>query len=530
MKPRKASERLGEFVLLHRFRIIDFSVVIVVFLGVVYLGLAVDIFANRLPDAPTYMTLEVDELLAASAIFVVGMAWAVARLIRQRRAVAYRIQVEREIRHLAFHDSLTGLANRRRFDDAIREALDALPGADAVHAVFMIDLNGFKRINDIYGHGVGDEVLMHVAKRLSNSMRAQDLVARIGGDEFAILATHVAGPEAATGIAMRVVDTLSAPIRVAGQDHVIGTGIGVALAPQDGTVPDELLRKADIALYRAKAQPESAVRFFEEAMDRQIQERGHLECELRKAIDNGDIEPYFQALVDMKTSRIRGFEVLARWTHPEFGSVEPNRFIPVAEDSGLIWPMTRQLLERALEVARGWPDDLHLSFNLSPVLLRDPGIGLKTLSMLGTAGFSPHRLELEVNESALVRDLDATRAALSGLRDAGVRIALDDFGTGYSSLYHLRNFRVDALKIDRSFIETIATDPESVAIVRALVGLGNGLGLQVVAEGVETEEQRALLAASGCQQLQGFLFSSPVDADGVRALIEQVDDRASLRA
>jgi predicted signal transduction protein with EAL and GGDEF domain len=334
-----------------------------------------------------------------------------------------------------------------------------------------------------------------------------------------VLATHICGPEAATGLALRIIGELQPPIIAGGRDQVIGAAIGIALTPEDGSDPAELLRKADIALYRAKGQGRSAMRFFEEEMDAHVRERDHLEREMRSAIGAGAITPFYQPLVDLKTGRIQEFEALARWTHPDLGEISPDRFIPIAEDCGLIAPLTDLLLARACADAATWPTDVQLAFNVSPVLLRDPGFGLRVMSLLGRTGLPPQRLELEITESALVRDLEIVKVVLGALRDAGVRIALDDFGTGYSSLYHLRNFKLDKIKIDRSFVETMTTDKDSAAIVHALIGLGAGLGLEVTAEGVETEAQRKLLSEQGCEQGQGFLYSEAVNSDDALALL-----------
>jgi diguanylate cyclase (GGDEF)-like protein len=512
------------FVIRHRYRFVDVSAVAAVVTVVGYLAVAANIFTDAPHQTQKAETLELDEILLVCAVLLGGLIWSYGRLRRERRETARRGAAEREIRTLAFHDPLTGLPNRRQFGEALKAAAAAPPRAGGGHGVIMLDLNAFKRINDVFGHGIGDEVLILVGGRLSRAVRDGDLVARLGGDEFAILATQLSGPEAATSLALRIIDELQAPITVNGREHAVGAAIGIALTPQDGTEPAELMRKADIALYRAKGQGRSAMRFFESEMDASVRERDHIERELRRALAEGEIEPHYQPLVDLKSGRVREFEALARWTHPQLGSISPTRFIPIAEDCGLIAPLTDALLTRACTDAAAWPSDILLAFNISPVLLHDPGFSLRLMAVLGRTGFPPQRLELEITESALVRDLDAAQTVLGALRDAGVRIALDDFGTGYSSLYHLRNFKLDKIKIDRSFIDTMTTDNDSAAIVRALVGLGAGLGLDVTAEGVETEEQRQLLSGQGCSQAQGFLYSEAVDAASAFALIAQSRD------
>jgi diguanylate cyclase (GGDEF)-like protein len=507
------------FVIRHKFRFIDFFAVAAAAVLVAYLVLAANIFTDAPHLTQRAETLELDELLLLGAVLIGGLVWAVGRLLRERREAARRLAAEREIRVLAFHDPLTGLPNRRQFNEALKNAAAAPPRAGDGHGLFMLDLNAFKRINDVFGHAAGDEVLIHVAGRLSRAVRDGDVVARLGGDEFAVLATHLSGPEAATGLALRIIDELHAPVQVGDREHAVGAAIGIAMTPQDGAEPAELMRKADIALYRAKGQGHSAMRFFEPDMDALVRERDDIERELRLAMAAGEVVPFYQPLVDMKTGRIGEFEALARWTHPQMGEISPTRFIPIAEDCGLIGPLTDALLERACADAVWWPSEVLLAFNISPALLHDPGFGLRLMAILGRTGFPARRLELEITESALVRDLEAARQVLGSLRSAGIRIALDDFGTGYSSLYHLRNFKLDKIKIDRSFIDAMATDSDSAAIVRALVGLGAGLGLDVTAEGVETEDQRRLLSGQGCDQAQGFLYSEAVDADAAVALV-----------
>jgi diguanylate cyclase (GGDEF)-like protein len=512
--------QLRSFMTRHKVRIFDGAVLVIITLTALFYCFEVDVFANEPGEGLKANTLELDEVLLVSAIFCGGLViFALRRLAEQKRETARRIAAEQEIRTLAFHDALTGLPNRRQFDDALRAAIAAPPRAGGSHAVLLLDLNGFKRVNDVFGHAVGDEVLIRVAGRLSQCVRGGDLVARLGGDEFVVLSQHISGPEAATGLALRIIDSLDDAVQAGGSNHAIGAAIGVALAPQDGADPTELLRKADIALYRAKTQGKSALRFFEPEMDAQIQERDGMERALRAAIQAGDIQPFYQPLIDLKSGGIRGFEALARWTGENLETVGPDRFIPIAEDSGLIGPLSDQLLERACLNAHAWPAGMVLAFNVSPMLLRDPTFALRVLAILARTGLAPNRLELEITESALVNDFEAAQAALSGLRDAGVRIAIDNFGTGYSSLYHLRNFKIDRLKIDRSFVGSMASDKDSAAIVRALVGLGEGLGLQVTAEGVETLAQQRLLIEQGCDQAQGFLYSQPLPAEEVLAML-----------
>jgi diguanylate cyclase (GGDEF)-like protein len=458
---------------------------------------------------------------------VVYLGW--RRMIEQEREIARRIAAEKRAHDLAHTDVLTGLPNRRQFERSLEKAVASPPGAESVHAVLSLDLNHFKRINDIYGHSVGDDVLVVVAQRLSTAMRDGDLLARIGGDEFAVIARHLAGAEAAASIAMRILKAFENPIEVASSQYRVGVGIGIAFIPRDGTSADEVLRKADIALYRAKAEKESATRYFEEEMDVLSRERGLLERELELAIGTPSLCPWYQPIVDLKTQQVIAFEALARWTHPTLGDIAPDRFIPIAEDCGLIRQLSDCLLRRACKDAMAWPNLVMLSFNISPAQLKDKTLGLQILSILGESGLSPQRLEIEITESAIVQDIDAARAVLTSLREAGVRIALDDFGTGYSSLYHLRNFEFDAIKIDRSFVATMDFEAESAAIVSALTGLGHGLGLVITAEGVEQSTQRTALLKQGCERGQGFLFSRAIPADETKLFLAQDDSQNRRR-
>lgn len=455
------------------------------------------------------------EITPDEAIALVGFLFAglfLICLLRSRREIARRAQAEHRAHELALSDSLTGLANRRQFEQELRAAIAAPPRADGAHAVFLLDLNEFKQVNDMYGHAVGDEVLMNFALRAQRAVRERDLVARLGGDEFAILARQLAGPEEATNIASRVTRELDEAIVVNSIQHPIGVSIGIALIPQDGQTSEEIMRKADIAMYRAKAEPVSASRFFEAEMDARIRQRNLIKRDLRTAINEGTVQPYFQPIVDLRTREVVAFEALARWHHPILGNVPPDRFIPIAESCNLLNQLTDHLLREAARAACTWPQDITLSFNISPSQLKDHTFGLRILAILGEAGLSPHRVEIEITESALVRDLEGAQELLGALRQAGIRIALDDFGTGYSGLYHLRNLKINKLKIDRNFVVNMERDPEGAAFMRALLGFGHGLGMTVTAEGVEQSTQANALAEQGCEQAQGFFYARAMPA------------------
>jgi diguanylate cyclase (GGDEF)-like protein len=505
--------RFRSFVIRHRIAIKDLSLIFAVVLVATFLAFEFDIYENEDSITRHEETIELDESLTLGGILCIGLLIFAARRYReQKQETRLRVAAEQHVRKLAFQDPLTGLANRRQFDDALNAAIAAPPGAGATHAVFLLDLNGFKRVNDVYGHGIGDELLIIVSRRLVSAVREGDLVARLGGDEFAILAQHLMGAEAATSIALRVLHAVEQPITAGKSDHHVGSGIGIALIPGDAATVQEALRKADVALYRAKSERRSAVRFFEEEMDRRVQERDRIDRDLRDAIDADLIRPLFQPVFDLRTKNVVGFEAIPRWISSSMGEISRDRFIPIAEENGLIHRLFERLLWQSCAAAASWPQDVTLALDIFPSQLKDRGLSARIISILEASGLAPARLALEITENALVRDLEAAQETLGSLRMAGVRIVLDNFGTGYSSLYHLRNFKLDKIKIDRSFIESLRSQ-ESAEIVSALVGLGHGLGLTVTAEGVENTEQRVSLLTTGCEQGQGFLFSGAVPAE-----------------
>jgi len=510
---------IRSFVSRHRYSIKDLTLLAAVMAVAAYVAWGVDVFVHEGELSPHDALIELDEMGLLGALLCLGLllfGW--RRYVEQKREIARRMAAEAVARELAYQDVLTGLPNRRQFDEALKAALEAPPRAGAAHALYLLDLNGFKQINDIHGHGAGDEVLLAVAQRLRGAMREGDLVARFGGDEFAILALHLAGPEAATNVALRVIEALQAPIESGNGRHHVGAGIGIALLPTDATAPEEALRKADVALYRAKGERRAALRFFEAEMDRRIHEREAMERALRDALDLDAIAPVFQPSFDLATHEITGFEALPRWIHPEQGEIAPERFIAIAEETGLIHDLAERLLRKACAAATAWPPQIRLAIDIVPVQLRDRALATRIVGILGEAGLAPHRLEIEITESALVADLEAARATLGALREAGVRIALDNFGTGYSSLYHLRNFKLDKIKIDRSFIAAMQAERESRAIVDALIGLGRGLGLTIAAEGVNGRDQERSLIDTGCEEGQTDLPGGTLSAEATRDL------------
>ncbi|CAN5143857.1 hypothetical protein BH10PSE9_BH10PSE9_26030 [soil metagenome] len=425
-------------------------------------------------------------------------------------------RAEALIRFHAEHDALTGLANRRVVGERMRAFAERVNRHGGAFAVLLIDLDRFKPVNDVYGHTTGDAVLCEIAARLNALSRGGDLVARLGGAEFILLTEPELGADEsaarAASIADRVISEVRRPIMMGDRVVDVGASIGVARSPADGTDPDGLLHCADVAMYRAKAEGRGAYRFFEESMDAEIRDVAALETDLRRAVTKGEIEPYYQPLVELPSDRLIGFEILARWRHPERGFVAPDRFIPIADRLGLISDLTYSLLTTACRDARRWPAHLILSLNLAPSQLSDPLLPMRLVAILAEADFRPNRIEIEVTENALVSDLAAAKATLQKLQALGMKIALDDFGTGYSSMYHLRELHFDKIKIDRSFVQSLRDNPESGRIVNAILGLTRSLGLPATAEGIEDAEARSHLAEVGCEFGQGYYFGKPVPA------------------
>jgi diguanylate cyclase (GGDEF)-like protein len=391
-------------------------------------------------------------------------------------------------------------------------------------AVLFVDLDRFKAVNDTLGHPVGDALLCAVTKRLQMAVRGSDTVARLGGDEFAIVQVG-AKPTDATEIAARIIEQISAPFDILGHQVVIGASLGIAIAPTDGKEPDQLLRNADMALYRAKSSGRGCYHFFQPEMDAQMQARHALELDLRKAVLGGEFEVYYQPIVDLKSGEITGFEALVRWNHPQRGLVSPGDFIPVAEEIGLIVPLGDWVLKQACRDAATWPGTLTVAVNLSAVQFRNPTLALSIISALGATGLSASRLVLEITETVLLQDDRAILDTLHQIRALGVRISMDDFGTGYSSLSYLRSFPFDKIKIDRSFIQELGKKEDCIAIIRAVTRLGDNLGMITIAEGVETKEQLEILRAEGCTQVQGYLFSRPKPAREVPNMLAALTPR-----
>jgi diguanylate cyclase (GGDEF)-like protein len=433
----------------------------------------------------------------------------------------------------ARHDSLTGLRNRRVFAADLEDALGKAHGGSTSYAVLLIDLDHFKPINDLLGHQVGDAVLREVANRLEAAIRKTDTAVRLGGDEFAIISEGnpdaETNTEIATTLANRVLEAIRRPIVVGTHRVQIGASIGIARSREGNTDAENLLHEADIAMYRAKRDGRGVFRVFEPSMDEELRARAALEADLRQAILEDAIKPFYQPLVDIRLNRVCGFEVLARWQHPTRGFVPPDVFIPLCEELGLIGDLTGKLLRRACREARGWGSNIRISVNISPVQLVDPALPDWILGILAEEDFPPSRLEIEVTESALVSDLPIAKSILTQLQSTGVTVALDDFGTGYSTLYHLRALKFDKVKIDRSFVQGMLDNPDSEKIVDAILGLARNLQLPVVAEGIENPAMLWYLARHGCDYGQGYFFGKAMPAENVPSMLElpRVRDRSA---
>ncbi|QAY79890.1 bifunctional diguanylate cyclase/phosphodiesterase [Sphingosinicella sp. BN140058] len=426
---------------------------------------------------------------------------------------------EQRAHDLAYHDPLTGLPNRRALSDLLDGSM-AAPGEAPGFGLLIVDLDRFKSINDVHGHLAGDQLLREVAARLLALTGDVARAFRLGGDEFAIVVET--GPEdgdAPRRIARRIVQGMSEPFAISGFVHHIGASIGISLFPADAVDRETLMRRADIALYRAKEGGRCQHRCFEPLMDAEIKRRSELESQLRETILADGFRPYYQPLVELASGRIVGFEMLARWPRPDGFEIGPDQFIPVAEESGLINELMLQLLERGCRDALEWDPALSIEINISPVQLKDPWLSEKILGTLIRLNFPPHRLGIEITENALIVDADNARRTIESLKNQGMKVALDDFGTGYSSLQHLRMLPFDKIKIDRSFVLALDRDADALKIVRAITSLASSLDLPVVAEGIECEAAVQQLGALGCAFGQGFHLGRPLSADQVRGLL-----------
>jgi diguanylate cyclase (GGDEF)-like protein len=441
--------------------------------------------------------------------------------------ITERTRSDQRIAHLAHYDALTDLPNRALFLDKLGQEIKRIDRGGKL-AVLYIDIDEFKSVNDSLGHPIGDELLKAVAARLSRCVRESDIVARLGGDEFAVVQTAVESSTDVTDLVARIYQAIREPCECLGHQLAADASIGIALAPQDGTDLDQLLKNADLAMYGAKAEGRRTYRFFEPRMDARVKARRTLELDLRQAIAEGGFELNYQPLVNVRDGKVTGCEALLRWRHPERGMISPAEFIPVAEDTGLINQLGEWVLTAACAEAATWPDHVRLAVNVSPIQFRSQTLALKVAAALTASGLPARRLELEITEAVLIRDDDAALAMLHQLRAIGVRIALDDFGTGYSSLSYLQRFPFDKIKIDRCFVTDIAKPGGSSSIVQAVVNIAAARNMTTTAEGVETQQQLDMLRTLGCTEMQGYLFSPAKPAMEVRRLFHARPKRAAV--
>jgi len=443
--------------------------------------------------------------------------------------ITERQKAEAYIAHLARHDQLTDLPNRVFFREELDKNLRRLRHGEKF-AVLCLDLDRFKSVNDTLGHSIGDKLLRSVASRLSGCIDERDFVARLGGDEFAVVQADIGRPEDGSTLAARIIERLGAPYDIEGQQLDIGVSIGLAIAPADGKNADQLLKNADLAMYRAKADGRGSYCFFESEMDARIQARRALELDLRTALGSGQLQLYYQPLVNAKTGEVRCFEALLRWFHPRLGTVPPSEFVPLAEESGLIGPLGQWVLRAACAEAAKWPSQFRVAVNLSPIQFKNLNLVKVILGALAASGLPAARLELEITESVLLEADPRILAVLHELHALGIRIVMDDFGTGFSSLNYLRSFPFDKIKIDKSFIHDVSKGGDSIAIVRAIIDLARALKIEVVAEGVETADQLDHLVAEGCTEMQGYYFSKPAPIESFEQVLHERNGRMVLAA
>jgi diguanylate cyclase (GGDEF)-like protein/PAS domain S-box-containing protein len=439
--------------------------------------------------------------------------------------ITERKRAHEEIAYLATHDPLTGLANRQLFLSELADATARRRSLEWI-AVLYLDLDDFKDINDRLGHPAGDAILVDVARRLRDCAAKDDIVARFGGDEFAVLRKVAAGAGEIQELAEMIIGRVKEPFASGADVITTKVSIGIARGPRDGLDAEELMKRADIALYVAKAADGGVYRLFEPEMEERTVARLALKVDLTAALSNEEFEIDYQPIIDLRTGVVASFEALLRWRHPRRGRIPPSDFIPLAEETGLIVAIGAWVLKQACAEALTWPADVRVAVNVSPIQFRDRSLALRVAAILAETGLSPHRLELEITETVLLQDSDDNLRSLRDLRRLGLRIALDDFGTGYSSLGYLRRFPFDKIKIDRSFIGDVADRPEAMALVRAIIGLGHSINMRITAEGVESQEQLESITAEGCDEAQGFLISKPVGPRQARGLIARISDRS----
>jgi diguanylate cyclase (GGDEF)-like protein len=445
---------------------------------------------------------------------------------RRTTALSDEVDVYRkaEVRaqHLAITDPLTNLFNRRAIKEKTAELTTRASRRGKSVAFLMIDLDGFKKINDLYGHDSGDQLLREVADRMRDTVPPSSVLARLGGDEFGVcMVFEPEFPETIDRVAEDLIEVLARPVTIGDNDHSITASIGIARPEIDCDSIDMLIRRADIALYAAKKNGRNGFCWFENGMEVELRTRNSLEADIRAAIPNDEFVPYFEQQIDLQTGELAGFEMLARWVSPVRGLIPPDEFIPVAEDTGMIGDLSMSIIKKAMLEAKNWDPKLTISVNISPVQLKDPWLAQKIVKLLVETGFPANRLEVEITESSLFKNLSLAQSIVGSLKNQGIQIALDDFGTGYSSLAHLRALPFDRIKIDRSFVSTMLDNPESAAIVNAIAGLGTSLGVPITAEGIEDQPLIEKLRELGCSKGQGWYYGQPLSIDNVRKLLAE---------
>ncbi|TBW41225.1 EAL domain-containing protein [Siculibacillus lacustris] len=466
-------------------------------------------------------------LAGGFALWVGVFTYAARRRAELREAQAGLAEAEAEAERVGVCDPLTGLPNRRGMQAGLQARIAVMRASGGRAAVIAFDIDRFKTLNEVRGQACGDRVLIELSDRLAVAVRPGDFVARAGPDEFHVLLADV-GPDEAMVIASQLQDDVGRPFRAENPPLQIRASVGIAVfdAADPALDVELVMRRVDIALQYAKADGGSGISAFEDDMEMSIRERAQLERSLEVALANGEIQPHFQPVIDLQSNRISGFEVLARWNHPERGPISPSVFIPIAEEMGLLGELTTVILRRACAAARDWPAHIKLAVNISPVDFKNPWLAQEILQTLTEVGFPPQRLELEITENALVVDQEQAMKTITSLKNQGISIALDDFGTGYSSLHHLRVLPFDKIKIDQSFVKTMRDNADSRMIVKAIIGLSGSLGLPTTAEGIETNNNADLLRDLGCTNGQGFLFSKAVPGRDVPTLLSNLAQQA----
>lgn len=463
---------------------------------------------------------DVVELRDGRVIAIVHHPMADGGWVSTHQDITEQRRTDERILHLARHDTLTGLPNRMYFRERMELAERQIANRETI-AVLIVDLDHYKSINDVFGHGIGDAVLVEVASRLTAVCTGDNIVARLGGDEFAILQVGISSAQDARKLAEQVVRLVAEPMAIESHEVVIGASVGIAVAPRDGRDTSVLMRNADLALYRAKSEGRNTYQFFEPAMNTALQKRLTIETELRSALAAGEFALAFQPFLNLAQHRISGFEALLRWNHPTRGVVMPEDMIVIAEETGLIIPIGEWVLRTACAEAAQWPDHVQLSVNLSPVQFRNRDLAERVAAILAETGLSPRRLELEITEPELFSETKVTIETLLKLRRTGVTVVLDDFGAGHASLGFLRSFPFDKVKIDRAFVGETSDQPNSAPIVGAIIDLGKSLGMSTSAAGIETEAQLHLVRAHGCTEIQGHLLSPPLPPGAVTTLLAE---------